>query len=100
VGSYYVQVEAFDNRAIWLSLPIGLLTTLILFNHHFLHWRADAASGKKTLVVLWGEERGLLFSKALAVAAYLSLLLCILLDALPWYSIICMQFHSFKPIRS
>ncbi|MDG0812153.1 prenyltransferase [Cohnella rhizosphaerae] len=31
LGSYYVQTSTFDYRAILLSLPIGLLTTLILF---------------------------------------------------------------------
>ena len=32
-----------------------MLTTMLLFNHHFLHWRADREIGKKTLVVMWGR---------------------------------------------
>jgi len=87
-GSYYVQTSSFDYRAILLALPIGLLTTLILFNHHFLHWQADKQSGKKTLVVVWGEDRALGFSKLLLFLAYASLLLCIILNILPFYALI------------
>lgn len=88
VGSYYVQTSTFDYRAILLSLPIGLLTTLILFNHHFLHWQADKQSGKNTLVVVWGEDRALRFSKFLLFLAYATLLLCIVLGILPLYALI------------
>ena len=87
-GTYYVQLQQFDYRAVLLSLPIGLLTTLLLFNHHFLHWRADEQAGKRTLVVVWGEKRSLQFSKWLAALAYLALAACILFGALPDYAII------------
>lgn len=89
-GSYYVQTSTFDYRAILLSLPIGLLTTLILFNHHFLHWQADKQSGKNTLVVVWGEDRALRFSKLLLVLAYASLILCVGLEILPLYALIAL----------
>ncbi|WP_188892902.1 prenyltransferase [Paenibacillus radicis (ex Gao et al. 2016)] len=89
-GAYYVQVSELDYRALMLSLPIGLLTTLILFNHHFLHWQADKQAGKKTLVVVWGERRALVFSRWLLALAYLSLIACILAGALPFYAIIAL----------
>ncbi|MGZ9583619.1 UbiA family prenyltransferase [Paenibacillus marinisediminis] len=114
-GSYYVQTSHFDYRAILLSLPIGLLTTLILFNHHFLHWQADKQSGKNTLVVVWGEERALKFSKLLLFLAYGSLVLCVVLGILPLYALIAVitviplyqtygrvrtsgQAHAFLPL--
>lgn len=87
-GAYYVQSSQLDYRALLLSLPIGLLTTLILFNHHFLHWQADKQAGKKTLVVVWGEWRALVFSRWLLVLAYVSLVICVLAGALPWYALL------------
>ncbi|MFD0710420.1 prenyltransferase [Paenibacillus sp. GCM10027626] len=90
MGTYYVQVQQFGYRPLLLSLPIGLLTTLILFNHHFLHWQADKKAGKNTLVVVWGEKRALSFSKFLAVLAYLSLVVCAIADVLPWYALIAL----------
>jgi 1,4-dihydroxy-2-naphthoate octaprenyltransferase len=90
MGTYYVQVEQFGYRPLMLSLPVGLLTTLILFNHHFLHWKADRQSGKRTLVVVWGEKKALAFSRLLAVLAYVSLIACAALQVLPWYALLAM----------
>lgn len=89
-GAYYVQSSHLDYRAFLLSLPIGLLTTLILFNHHFLHWKADREAGKKTLVVVWGEKKALIFSRWLLILAYVSLLVCILFGALPIYALLAL----------
>ncbi|CAM4025411.1 prenyltransferase [Cohnella lubricantis] len=88
MGSYYVQTSELDYRALLLSLPIGLLTTLILFNHHFLHWQADRQAGKKTLVVVWGERRALGFSRTLLLLAVLSHIACVVFGVLPVYALI------------
>lgn len=66
LGAYFVQTGAFSLKPVLLSLPSGLLTTLLLFNHHFLHWRADKQAGKLTLVVVWGaQSAGVLSGAAL-----------------------------------
>ncbi len=90
VGAYFVQTSQLDYRALLLSLPIGLLTTLILFNHHFLHWQADRQAGKRTLVVVWGEKRALLFSRVLLFLAYITLVICVAADALPVYALLAL----------
>ncbi|WP_058303179.1 prenyltransferase [Gorillibacterium timonense] len=87
VGSYYVQTSSFRLDAVLLSLPIGLLTTLILFNHHFLHWRADLKAGKRTLVVVMGESKALRFSTMLVALAYASLVLAAAVGAVPLYAL-------------
>ncbi|GKU78326.1 1,4-dihydroxy-2-naphthoate octaprenyltransferase [Paenibacillus sp. L3-i20] len=86
-GAYYVQTSELDYRALLLSLPIGLLTTLVLFNHHFLHWEADKQAGKRTLVVVWGEKRALQFSKFILIMAYISLFACIVFGELPIFAL-------------
>lgn len=96
MGAYYVQTSHMDIRALLLSLPIGLLTTLILFNHHFLHWRLDAQAGKKTLIVVWGESKALRFSRMLLLLAAISLVVCMLGGALPYYAIIALV--TFIPL--
>lgn len=87
LGSYYVQVSHFDLRALLVSLPVGLLTTLILFNHHFLHWRADEKAGKRTLVVVMGERKALQYSKGMLILSYVALAAAVLYGALPWYAL-------------
>ncbi|GAF12189.1 1,4-dihydroxy-2-naphthoate octaprenyltransferase [Bacillus sp. JCM 19046] len=86
MGTYFVLTSTISLHAFLISIPIGLLTTLILFNHHFLHWKADKEAGKKTLVVLWGENGGLRFSKSLALVAYISVPILSIVGALPWYA--------------
>jgi 1,4-dihydroxy-2-naphthoate octaprenyltransferase len=70
VGSYYVQRLDITPDAAWASFVPGLLTTLVLFHHHFLHWRADASAGKMTPVAVLGPERSLIISIATIVVAY------------------------------
>ena len=90
VGSYYVQTSSFRWDAVLLSLPIGLLTTLILFNHHFLHWRADLKAGKMTLVVVFGERKAIRFSLLLAVLSYVTLIAAVAAGSLPWYALLAL----------
>ncbi|GIO31915.1 1,4-dihydroxy-2-naphthoate octaprenyltransferase [Paenibacillus albilobatus] len=90
MGAYYVQTSHLDLRALLLSLPIGLLTTLILFNHHFLHWQADRQAGKRTLVVVWGEKRALAFSRYLLFLAAVMLIVSVLAGALPVYGLLAL----------
>ncbi|KGE20290.1 prenyltransferase [Paenibacillus wynnii] len=90
MGTYYVQTGHFSMKPIWLSLPVGLLTTLLLFNHHFLHWKADQQVGKRTLVVVWGERKALIFSRVLLFISYASLVMCVVLEVLPVYALLAL----------
>jgi 1,4-dihydroxy-2-naphthoate polyprenyltransferase len=70
VGSYYVQTRDITPDAAWASFVPGILTTLVLFHHHFLHWRADASAGKMTPVAVLGPDRSLTVSLVAIVVAY------------------------------
>jgi 1,4-dihydroxy-2-naphthoate octaprenyltransferase len=70
VGSYYVQTLDISADAAWASYVPGLLTTLVLFHHHFLHWRADASAGKMTPVAVLGPDRALTVSSLSIVVIY------------------------------
>jgi 1,4-dihydroxy-2-naphthoate octaprenyltransferase len=88
VGSYYVQAGNVTLNAFLVALPIGLYTTVVLYFHHFLHWRADQAVGKVTPVVALGEQRARIVGAVLLVLIAVLIALGALLNALPWYSII------------
>ncbi|WP_150270166.1 prenyltransferase [Paenibacillus tepidiphilus] len=90
LGSYFVQTGEFSLRPVLLSLPVGLLTTLLLFNHHFLHWKADKQAGKRTLVVVWGERKALIFSRVLLGISYVSLVVCVAFGVLPVYALLAL----------
>lgn len=88
MGAYFVQTSEISLKSVLLSMPVGLLTTLVLFNHHFLHWQADKQAGKNTLVVVWGEKRALYFSRMLLYLAYIFLILCVVTGIVPWYALV------------
>ncbi|MNB65801.1 1,4-dihydroxy-2-naphthoate octaprenyltransferase [compost metagenome] len=97
LGSYFVQTGHFGINPVLLSLPVGLLTTLLLFNHHFLHWSADKQAGKQTLVVVLGEARALVFSRILLYTAYVSLVVCVGIGVLPVYALFAL-LTAIRPI--
>src|SRR5947209_12397703 len=86
VGSYYVQTGTVTLTALLASLPIGLYTMAVLYFHHFLHWRADAAVHKVTPVVALGEHGARVAGIVLLLLIAITLLLDGLFQVFPWYS--------------
>jgi 1,4-dihydroxy-2-naphthoate octaprenyltransferase len=71
LGSYYVQTRAFVSAGVlgpcYLS---GVMTTLVLLINEFADRDADAGSGRKTFVTLYGYSGGLAIYLALALSCY------------------------------
>lgn len=74
VGSAYVQAQALSWEVVIASLPVMLLTTLVLWINQFQDVRADAAVGKNNLVVRLGLKRAAVVYGLLLLGVYLSLL--------------------------
>jgi 1,4-dihydroxy-2-naphthoate polyprenyltransferase len=61
LGAYSAQtpwsvIEGFW----WASCSVGILIAMAYASHHFLHWRADKAATKQTIVVSAGERGAIL----------------------------------------
>ena len=52
-----VQRQTVSSGVLWLSLPLALATGAFLWINEFPDARADAAAGKRTLVVRLGRRR-------------------------------------------
>lgn len=72
-GSYYVQTGVLDGAAWWASGVPGLLTTLVLYHHHFLHWEPDRAVGKMTPVAALKPQIGLVIGRIGVIVAVIVL---------------------------
>ena len=87
LGSYYVQSRKLSWKPVVSSLPLGLLTTDVLFNHHFFHSRSDRASGKMSPVAVLGESQAAKASAGIATAAFASTVAGVLTKSLPVLSL-------------
>lgn len=83
LGTAYVQLGRVEPDALWAGLPFAFLIALVLYINQFPDLRADTASGKRNWVVRLGAEQARLGYPLLVAGAYGSLLLGVLLGALP-----------------
>jgi 1,4-dihydroxy-2-naphthoate octaprenyltransferase len=87
VGSFYVQTGTVTYVALLASLPIGLYTMVVLYFHHFLHWRADREVGKITPVVALGENGARFVGALLLLLIAITFIVDVYLKVFPWYAI-------------
>jgi 1,4-dihydroxy-2-naphthoate octaprenyltransferase len=57
MGSYYAQASALPPHVLLLSVPPGLLTSLLLFLNEFPDVEADRRGGRRHLVIVLGHRR-------------------------------------------
>lgn len=88
-GAYYVQAEGFPTAWVLLvSVPSGILTTLVLLINEFADKEGDAATGRKTWVILLGNKAGLNIYLFLAFACYIVVLSGVLFVGWPVVSLL------------
>jgi len=87
VGAFYVQGGTITLTALLASLPIGLYTMVVLYFHHFLHWRADKEAGKITPVVALGEKGARIVGGLLLLLIAITIIVDVYLKVFPWYTI-------------
>lgn len=69
IGADFVQRNAFSAEPIIVGLPYALLVTNLLFINQFPDFKADAAVGKRHLVVLLKPERAVYIYPLLVTAS-------------------------------
>jgi 1,4-dihydroxy-2-naphthoate octaprenyltransferase len=69
-GAYFVQARALNWPGLAAGLPIGILMGLVLFINEFQDVEADAAVGKRTLVVVMGTRAASQLLSVVIAATY------------------------------
>jgi len=85
LGTYYAQTGTLSATVVWLSIPPGILTALLLLLNEFPDAEADRQGGRRHLVIALGWRRAaVVYTVALAVS-YLVLVAGVVLGQLsPW----------------
>lgn len=89
IGSYYVQTQTVTFSALWVSIPVGLLTTAILHVNDIRDIVYDKKAGIKTLSILIGKNKSKKIYYGLIIFSYLSVLVMSLYNIVPYWSLIC-----------
>lgn len=89
-GSYYVHAEKFAWQPVAVSIPVGILTALVLFINEFPDHDADKIINKKTMVVALGKKTASAVFRILIVSVYLLTVIGIILAIFPLFSLLIM----------
>jgi len=73
-GAYAVQRQALSMKALWISIPFGILVALVLFANNMRDIAYDSRHQVKTISILLGEHRSYVLFAGLIVLAYLLVL--------------------------
>lgn len=74
LGTYYAHTGGFTSAVIWLSIPPGILTALLLLLNEFPDVEADRQGGRRHLVIVLGLRRAAVVYTAALAVNYLILL--------------------------
>ena len=95
LGSYYVQTQVLPLKLFLISIPMGILIALVVFINEFPDYKADKATGKKTLVVILGKKGALSLYQFLLISTYLFLIFLIIFRYLP---VVCLIVFLSLPL--
>jgi 1,4-dihydroxy-2-naphthoate octaprenyltransferase len=84
-GAAWLQSGVFDLATVLLAVPLGIWVMLILWINEVPDRKADAANGKRTLVVRLGLDGARMGYRLLHVAAFAAVLALVALGAMPWW---------------
>ncbi len=102
LGSYYVQTQNISSLWPWVvSIPSGVLTTLVLLINEFADKEADESTGRKTWTILFGYKTSLLLYLFLAISCYAVVLAGVIFGNWPLLSLVVfitfpMPIFSFR----
>lgn len=81
-GAYIVQRAKFSKEAALISIPIGILVSLVLFANNLRDIEYDKRQGIKTLAILLGHKGGLNFYLGFIIFSYFALIVLTILKIL------------------
>lgn len=88
-GTYYVQAHTVTPDVAVAALICGLVTDTLLVVNNYRDREQDALSGKRTLIVRWGEPFGRYLYLSLGVVAWLLSFWLLAVDVLSPLSFLC-----------
>jgi 1,4-dihydroxy-2-naphthoate octaprenyltransferase len=88
LGAYFVQRQEFSMKALWISIPFGILVALVLLANNIRDIDHDQSKGISTIAMVLGQRKGLTLYFILILSAYIGIVLMSILGPLYLWSLI------------
>jgi 1,4-dihydroxy-2-naphthoate octaprenyltransferase len=104
-GTYLAVTRQMSWEAVYVSIPVGLLTAMILYVNQIPDRIADAATGKRTLIVRWPAGRVVLGYAVVCGVAFGLIVVGPVLGITPWWSLLGIggawwAVQTYRPLRA
>lgn len=100
-GAYIVQRSKISKEAFFISIPVGILVSLVLFANNLRDIEYDKRQGIKTLAIILGHKKALNFYLGFIFTSYLILITLSVLKIIPLFSLFALVSipKAFKLFR-
>ena len=95
LGTSYVATGALNYEALWLMLPIGLITVGILHVNNTRDIEQDSRAGIKTFAMLVGKRVSVVLYIAELMLPFVCVLVAAIYGAMPWWALVVLV--ALKP---
>ncbi|WP_445385168.1 1,4-dihydroxy-2-naphthoate octaprenyltransferase [Robiginitalea sp. IMCC44478] len=90
LGTLFLYTKTFNWEAVLPAIAVGTLSTAVLNLNNLRDIENDRNSGKRTLVVQWGFQKGLVYHFALCLLAFSAMVIFIFLQDKPLIYSLCL----------
>ncbi|MFA5794132.1 MAG: 1,4-dihydroxy-2-naphthoate octaprenyltransferase [Candidatus Brocadiia bacterium] len=88
LGAYYVQAEQITAQAVFASIPVGILITLVLYINEFPDYAADKSVNKMTLPVHLGKRAASRLYIIVVIANYILIVAGVVSGIMPAWTLV------------
>lgn len=86
--SYFIQTLTVTKEVLYISIPIAIFIGAILLSNNIRDHDNDKESGRKTIAILLGKEKALIFLASLFALAYILTIFFIFKGYLPTWGLL------------
>jgi 1,4-dihydroxy-2-naphthoate octaprenyltransferase len=90
LGAYYAMAGTLTEEVIWLSIPPGLLTAVLLLLNEFPDVEPDREGGRRHLVIALGKRWAAIIYTLILLATYAILVIGAATKLFPWTVLIAL----------
>ena len=105
MGTYYIQNSELTETVILSGIVVGVLSSLVLFVTSFPDHNADKEKGRRTLVIIFGQQKATSIFYIFPIISYGIIIGCVIMSIIPVFCLISLAaiptvINSIKKLKS